>query len=153
VSQTVVDSKRWIIVALLLIVLAALAACTRGESEESAAGGEEPAKIEPVEGTDLSRITLTTKAAERIDVQTTVVRSGEGAETAMTVMPYSALVYDTEGRAWAYTSSDPLTFVRAPLTVERIEGDEVFLREGPPAGTPVVTVGAAELYGTELGVE
>jgi hypothetical protein len=152
VSQTVVDSKRWIIVALLLIVLP-LAACTRGESEKSAAGGEEPAKIEPVEGTDLSRITLTTKAAERIDVQTTVVRSGEGVETAMTVMPYSALVYDTEGRAWAYTSSDPLTFVRAPLTVERIEGDEVFLREGPPAGTAVVTVGAAELYGTELGVE
>lgn len=151
-SQTVVDSKRWIIVALLLIVLP-LAACTRGESEESAASGEEPAKIEPVEGTDLSRITLTTKAAERIDVQTTVVRSEEGAETAMTVMPYSALVYDTEGRAWAYTSSDPLTFVRAPLTVERIEGDEVFLREGPPAGTAVVTVGAAELYGTELGVE
>ncbi len=151
-SQTVVDSKRWIIVALLLIVLP-LAACTRGESEESAAGGEEPAKIEPVEGTDLSRITLTTKAAERIDVQTTVVRSEEGAETTMTVMPYSALVYDTEGRAWAYTSSDPLTFVRAPLTVERIEGDDVFLREGPPAGTAVVTVGAAELYGTELGVE
>ena len=151
-SQTVVDSKRWIIVALLLIVLP-LAACSRGESEESRAGGEEPAKIEPVEGTDLSRITLTTKAAERIGVQTAVVRSEEGAETPMTVMPYSALVYDTEGRAWAYTSSDPLTFVRAPLTVERIEGDEVFLREGPPAGTAVVTVGAAELYGTELGVE
>jgi hypothetical protein len=152
VSQTLVDSKRWIIVALLLIVLP-LAACTRGESEESAAGGEEPAMIEPVEGTDLSRITLTSKAAERIGVQTAVVRSEEDAEISMTVMPYSALVYDTEGRAWAYTSSDPLTFVRAPLTVERIEGDEVFLHEGPPAGTAVVTVGAAELYGTELGVE
>jgi hypothetical protein len=151
VNQSAVDSKRWII-ALLLIVLP-FAGCTRGESEESAAGGEEPAKIEPVEGTDLSRIILTSKAAERIGVQTAAVRSEEGAEPPMTIMPYSALVYDTEGRTWAYTSSDPLTFVRAALTVERIEGDEVFFREGPPVGTAVVTVGAAELYGTELGVE
>lgn len=151
-SQPAVDSKRWIIVALLLIVLP-FAGCTRGESEERAAGGTEPAKIEPVEGTGLSRITLTSKAAERIGVQTAVVRSEDGAGPPMSVMPYSALVYDTEGRAWAYTSSEALTFVRAPLTVERIEGDEVFLREGPPAGTAVVTVGAAELYGTELGVE
>jgi hypothetical protein len=68
-------------------------------------------------------------------------------------MPYSALVYDTNGRAWAYTSPEQLTFVRSRLTIERIEEQNVFLLDGPPPGTRVVTVGAAELYGTELGIE
>jgi hypothetical protein len=143
--------KSWFIVALLLVVLP-LGACNRAQ-EESAAGGEEPATVEPVAGTDLSRIVLTARAAERIGIETAIVRSGQGARTGLTVMPYSALLYDTEGRAWAYTSTDELTFVRAPLAVERIEADEILLREGPPPGTPVVTVGAAELYGAELGVE
>ena len=38
------------------------------------------------------------------------------------------------------------------VVVEAIEGKNVYLKEGPPAGTMVVTVGAAELYGAEKGV-
>jgi hypothetical protein len=43
-----------------------------------------------------------------------------------------------------------LTFVRHALEVEAIEGNEAILSEGPPAGTLVVTVGTAELYGAEF---
>jgi hypothetical protein len=143
--------NRWVIVVLIVALLPS-AAC-RGTSEEAGAEGNEPARVEPVEGTDVSRVILTAKAAERLGIRTATVRNGEGSQAELTVMPYSALVYDTNGRAWAYTSPEQLTFVRSRLTIERIEEQNVFLLDGPPPGTRVVTVGAAELYGTELGIE
>jgi hypothetical protein len=38
------------------------------------------------------------------------------------------------------------------VDVDRIQGTRAFLSRGPAAGTRVVTVGAAEVYGTELDV-
>jgi hypothetical protein len=143
--------NRWVIVVLIVALLPS-AAC-RGTSEEAGAEGNEPARVEPVEGTDVSRVILTARAAERLGIRTATVQNGEGRQAELTVMPYSALVYDTNGRAWAYTSPEQLTFVRSRLTIERIEEQNVFLLDGPPPGTRVVTVGAAELYGTELGIE
>jgi hypothetical protein len=142
--------NRWVILALIVALLP-LAAC--GGTSDEAAEGDEPAKVEPVEGTDVSRVILTAKAAERLGIRTATVQNGEGRHAELTVMPYSALVYDTNGRAWAYTSPEQLTFVRSRLTIERIEEQNIFLLDGPPPGTSVVTVGAAELYGTELGIE
>jgi hypothetical protein len=143
--------NRWVIVVLIVALLPS-AACGR-TSDEAAAEGDEPAKVEPVEGTDVSRVILTARAVERLGIRTATVQNGEGRQAELTVMPYSALVYDTNGRAWAYTSPEQLTFVRSRLTIERIEEQNVFLLDGPPPGTRVVTVGAAELYGTELGIE
>jgi hypothetical protein len=143
--------NRWVIVVLIVALLPS-AAC-RGTSEEAGAEGNEPARVEPVEGTDVSRVILTARAVERLGIRTATVQNGEGRQAELTVMPYSALVYDTNGRAWAYTSPEQLTFVRSRLTIERIEEQNVFLLDGPPPGTSVVTVGAAELYGTELGIE
>jgi hypothetical protein len=143
--------NRWVIVVLIVALLPS-AAC-RGTSEEAGAEGTEPARVEPVEGTDVSRVILTARAVERLGIRTATVQNGEGRQAELTVMPYSALVYDTNGRAWAYTSPEQLTFVRSRLTIERIEEQNVFLLDGPPPGTRVVTVGAAELYGTELGIE
>jgi hypothetical protein len=37
--------------------------------------------------------------------------------------------------------------------VDRITGDKVQLRTGPAAGTDVVTMGAAELFGAEFGTK
>jgi hypothetical protein len=45
-----------------------------------------------------------------------------------------------------------LTFLRAHVVVDRIEGDLVMLSGGLAPGTEVVTVGAAEVYGAELGI-
>jgi hypothetical protein len=43
-------------------------------------------------------------------------------------------------------------FVRAPIEVTDIRGDQALLSSGPPVGAAVVTVGGSELYGTEFGV-
>ena len=39
-----------------------------------------------------------------------------------------------------------------PVTVEDVNGDIAHLSSGPATGTPVVTVGVAELFGTENGI-
>jgi hypothetical protein len=140
-------AERWVVLVLILAALAA-SAC-QDTSEEAAASKNEPAKVEPVAGTDLNRIILTAEAAERLDIQTVPVRTVEGE----TVVPYSAVVYEPDGETWTYTRPEALTFVRHSITIDRIAGDEAFLSAGPEPGTEVVTVGVAELYGTELGVE
>jgi hypothetical protein len=140
-------AERWVVLVLILAALT-VSAC-QDTSEEAAASKNEPAKVEPVEGTDLNRIILTAEAAKRLDIQTALVRDAEG----KTVIPYSAVVYEPDGETWTYTSLEPLTFVRHSITIDRIAGDQAFLSDGPQPGTSVVTVGAAELYGTELGVE
>ena len=53
---------------------------------------------------------------------------------------------------WTFASPAPLTFVRERIGVDYVRGDLAVLFSGPPAGTRVVTVGAAELLGAELGV-
>jgi hypothetical protein len=141
-------SNLWIAV-LLIIAALPLAAC--GGTEE-AADGTAAATIEPVEGTDLSRITLTEDAANRLDIQTAPVEAaGEGAQQ-RTVIPYSAVFYESNGDTWAYTSPEDLTFVRESIVIDSIDGDLAVLSSGPPAGTMVATVGVAELFGTESGV-
>jgi hypothetical protein len=138
------------IAALLLLAVLPLAGCQGGED---AAAADEPVKVEPVEGSDdLSLITLTAAAAKRIDLQTAVVRTeGEGA-LERTIVPYSAIVYETNGETWVYTSPEDLSFVREQIVVDEIEGDRAVLSEGPAAGTEVVTVGVAELFGAEHGI-
>jgi hypothetical protein len=76
--------------------------------------------------------------------------TGEG--TPRSAVPYTALIYDLKGDTWVYTSTAELTFVRAPVKVDFIDGDLAILAEGPSAGIEVVSTGAAELYGTEFGV-
>jgi hypothetical protein len=73
-----------------------------------------------------------------------------GAAEKQKVVPYGAVLYDGKGVAWVYANPKPLTFERQRIAVERIVGDLAVLAGGPPAGTPVVTVGAALLYGTEV---
>ena len=143
-------SRRWISMALVASVLPFAAACT--EHESHAAHAEHPAQVEKIEGSELSRVTLTEKAAERIDAKTTSVREQDVDGTTRKVVPYSSLIYDAKGRAWIYTSPQPRTFVRQQVEVDRVDGDSVFLVEGPAAGTEVASVGVAELYGTETGV-
>ncbi len=67
-------------------------------------------------------------------------------------VPYSAVLYDSNGNTWVYTNPEPLVFVRHPISIDYIKGDLAVLSEGLPAATAVVTVGVAELYGTEFEV-
>lgn len=151
-NRSIVRRSTLWLAAVLVVAVLPLTAC-QGADEDAGASAEEPAKVEPLEGNDdLSLITLTAEAAERLDVQTTAVRvEGEGARQ-RTVIPYSAVLYEPDGKTWTYTSPESLTFVRAPITVETIDGDRAVLSEGPPRGTMVVTVGVAELFGAENGI-
>jgi hypothetical protein len=103
-----------------------------------------PSKLEPIEGSELQRVILTEKAAERIGIET-VLASG-------TSVPYAAVIYDIEGNTWIYTNPEPLTFVREPIVIEQIEGDTAILAQALGSEMNVVTVGVSELYGTETGV-
>ena len=143
--------RRWI-VAVLIVTGLTLPACTSTSTEEPS--GADPASVEPIEGSDVSRVILSSDAARRLDVQTAPVgelRGRHGARPRL-VMPYDAVLYDPSGHTWAYTSTEPLAFVRAPITVDRIEGSDAILSAGPPPGTEVVIVGASELLGVEYEV-
>ncbi|GAP60233.1 hypothetical protein AHiyo1_37130 [Arthrobacter sp. Hiyo1] len=41
-------------------------------------------------------------------------------------------------------------YVRQSVSIERIAGEAALLKEGPPIGTVVVTLGAEELFGEEF---
>jgi hypothetical protein len=136
-----------------LVLIAAgvsLSACGEASTgyDYETASHHEPAKLEPIKGTDVQRVIFDAVAAKRVGLQTAPIRqNGEGK-----IMPYAALIYDAEGNTYAYTAPEPLTFVRKEIEIDRVDGDSVVLSDGPPAGTEVVTVGAAEVYGTEFEV-
>jgi hypothetical protein len=130
----------------LALAAVPLSACKEVEEESSA--GYEPSKLESVEGTDVKQVTLTAEGAKRAGLKTAqVTRVGPHK-----VVPYTALIYDAEGKTYVYTSPKPLSYVRQEVKVDRIEGDRAFLSAGPPTGSAVVTVGAFEAYGTELEI-
>jgi hypothetical protein len=134
---------RLAVVGLVLIAaVLALSACGTPAEEE---GGEEAATVEPIKGTDANKVTLTKEAAETLGIKTTAVKSKGGHE----VVPDGALVYAADGHTFTYSSPEPNTFVRAAITVDRIDGRTVILKKGPRSGTNVVTVGSQELFGLE----
>ena len=130
----------------------ALAGCTTASIDLPAIEIEPPSHVEPIEGSELSRVTLSERAAQRLGIETAEVSSEEIEGTPRQVIPYGAVIYDTKGATWAYTSPEPLTFVRQSITINAIDGDRAVLSEGPDDGTVVVSVGAPELYGTEYKV-
>jgi RND family efflux transporter MFP subunit len=67
------------------------------------------------------------------------------------VVPWSAVVFDVDGGSWVYGAPGQHRYVRRRVAVGHVAGDLAVLTRGPAAGTAVVTVGAAELFGTEFG--
>jgi hypothetical protein len=142
---------RWLLATMCVATMLVSACGTAGQPAQIASDSKEaPSRLEPIDGSDLSRVVLTDLAAKRLDIQTQPVSTEDVDGAQPTVIPYAAVIYDLEGHAWVYTSPAPLTFIRANIDVDSIEGDTAVLSSGPPAGTPVVTVGGAELYGAEF---
>lgn len=143
--------NQWVYVVLIMAGFQ-LSACSEPESKTVKI---EPAHVEDIEGSELKRVTLSTKAMERLDIKTDQVSENltkSSPKTIRKVVPYGALIYDPHGGAWVYTSPKPETFVRQSIDVDYIEGDMVVLNDGPPVGTIIATVGVSELYGTETGM-
>jgi hypothetical protein len=137
---------------VLIACVVSLSACGGEAStgyDYELASHHEPAKLEPIKGTDVQRVIFDAEAAERVGLKTAPIRQERRKE----IMPYAALIYDAEGDTYAYTAPEPLTYVRQEINIDHFEGDSVVLSDGPPAGTKVVTVGVDEVYGTEFEVE
>lgn len=143
--------RGWLAAGLVAVVLAA---CSQEHSENGAKGDDDdPAKVVKVEGTDVKSVILTARAADRLGIKTEPVREpSTPGSTPIKAVPLAALFYDKSGDVWVYTTTAPRTYLRQRVKVARIEGDMAILESGPGAGTAVVSVGAAELAGSEFGV-
>jgi len=84
---------------------------------------------------------------ERVNVRLT----GKGSESAL-VVPHGALLNDIHGGTWVYVRTAEHVYARRRVEVQDVVNNLVLLSRGPEVNTPVVTTGAAELYGVEFGV-
>lgn len=143
------SSKHVAVAGLLAASALALAACGTAPAPEP----RSPATVVPVRGSEIPRLELAPSAVQRLGIQTQpVTAAAPGTAGATEVIPYPAVVYDTDGSSWTYVAIGAGTYVRRPITVTAIRGDAALLSAGPPVGARVVTVGTAELLGTEYDI-
>ncbi len=141
--------NRWMAVVPILACGVTLGAC---QTATVKATETKPAHVEQIAGTELHKVTLTARAAERLDIKTDLVQDMMMGGAKRKVVPYAAVLYDARGETWVYTNPEALVFIRHAIHVDYISGDRAVLSQGPPAGTAVVTVGAAELFGAEFEI-
>jgi multidrug resistance efflux pump len=67
------------------------------------------------------------------------------------VVRWSSVVIDIEGGTWVYENPGPHRFARHRVQLRRVMGNVAVLASGPAVGANIVTEGAAELFGTEVG--
>jgi hypothetical protein len=133
----------------LLAVAAALAVAVTGCGTSHHSSIPPAARLEHAPGGRATRIVVSASGAQRIGLRTR--RAGRAAGPTVAI-PYSAVIYDPSGRTYAFVAVAPLTFTEVRVKVDRIDGSTAYLREGPHAGSQVVSTGAAELYGVQTGV-
>lgn len=145
------NNKKRSMTAVLILAGLPFVACKRDNELHHKV---EPAHVVHIDGTELSHLTLTPKAMERLDIQTAFVQEAQVSRSSSPrkVVPYAAVLYDASGRTWVYTRPEPQGFLRHQIVVDYIEGNTAVLSDGPPVGTEIVTVGGAELFGTEFEV-
>ncbi|MFN2488967.1 MAG: hypothetical protein ABR529_04375 [Actinomycetota bacterium] len=129
----------------LLVCGFALPACSEVESNVRETY---PYKSEPIKGSDINRVTMADETADLIPVETTSVRR----DGKRKVVPHGALIYNPDGDTFVYGKPKPKTYIRVPVEVVDVEGDRAVLSAGPPVGTTIVTLGAAELLATEYEI-
>ena len=139
---------------LTLVMLAAFTACLAAPcasalAAETAVKKILPARVEATNDAKIMKVTLTPKAAERLGVLIDEVRADPSGRR---IVPYASVLYDLTGKTWVYISADPLTFVRGAVVIDTIKGDNVYLTDGPPAGTKVLAAGVPQVFGTEVKV-
>jgi multidrug efflux pump subunit AcrA (membrane-fusion protein) len=67
------------------------------------------------------------------------------------LVPWSAVVFDVYGGAWVYENTGPQAYARRRVQVRHVVDGQAVLASGPAAGTKVLTEGAAEVFGFEMG--
>jgi hypothetical protein len=146
--------QRWILTVVAIGCLP-LASCRKmeAETEEAEQSAATVVHQEDKNPDQPTIITLTEDARKRIDIQTAPVQQADVNGTMQTVLPFAAIFYSPDGETWTYINSQPLTYVRQRIKVDRIVNDNVIMANGPAPGTQVVTIGASLLYGSETDFE
>jgi RND family efflux transporter MFP subunit len=82
--------------------------------------------------------------------RTTVkIRLPEAAEQLL--VPWSSVMHDIHGGTWVFEKTADHTYASRRVQVRHVQDDLAVLASGPRAGANIVTAGAVELWGTELG--
>lgn len=136
-------------VSMVAVSIACLAGSCGSTLAAELAAKSKPAQVEATDDAKIKKVTLTPKAAERLGILIDEVRVDPSGRR---IIPYASVLYDLTGKTWVYISADPLTFVRGAVVIDTIKGDNVYLSDGPPAGTKVLAVGVPQVFGTEVKV-
>lgn len=132
--------------AAALALLPAFAAAQPDDSETSAAGIRNRAPgFEAVPGGPGKRIILKPEMVRKLGVETAPLREGE-----RRAVPCGAIFYDAKGDAWIFVSRKAGVFAGQRVQVAEVADGLALLSDAPPAGTPVVTAGAAALNGAGM---
>jgi len=134
---------------LLAAALVALSVAGCSHSPATAQQSPPQARMEQIGHSGGPSVVLTPTGAARIGVRTTPVAAAAGG---MTVIPYSALLYEPDGTTAVYLNTGRLIYTRSFVSVGYIAGDQVYVSSGLAPGMRVVTVGAEELLGVQNGV-
>jgi hypothetical protein len=150
--------NHWVAAGLVVVGLS-LTACGTTEAQYGEVSQDGPAQVQPVNGTDINRVTLSPEAGRKLGVRTAAVQGAvmpavedAGAAAPETTVPVDAVIYDKDGNTWVYVVKGPRAYERQAVTIDRVDGGTAVLKSGPAPGTQVVVVGAQELLGAELGV-
>jgi hypothetical protein len=131
-----------------LVVIAAglgLAAC---EEVPSNLRENQPYTVEGPEDAKIKRVKMEDATAALLPVETVTVRRVGKRK----VVPHSAVIYNPDGGAFVYTKPKAETYIREPIEIVRVDGDDAVLSDGPRSGTTIVTTGSAELLATEYEI-
>ena len=72
-------------------------------------------------------------------------------DTESLLVPFSAILYDIHGGTWVYARTAPQVYARQRVELHHVADSLAVLTRGPAPEVEVVSVGAAEIFGTEFG--
>lgn len=137
--------------ASLLCALALTACLNKPAANHETHHAEAPSKTEKimVDGAEVTQLTLTEKARERLGIASQLPRPLDASHFELAT---SSLLYDSKGSGWVYVETQANSFIRISVEVIDARGATLTAKSRLNPALPVVVTGAAELYGAELGV-
>jgi hypothetical protein len=108
----------------------------------------QPYTVEGPEDAAIKTVKMEDATAALLPVELATVRKDGGRK----VVPHNAVIYNPDGGSFVYTKPQAETYIRAPIKIVRVDGDDATLSKGPPSGTKIVTTGSAELLATEYEI-
>jgi hypothetical protein len=130
---------------VVIAVALGLAAC---DEVPSNLRENQPYTVEGPEDAKIKRVKMEDATAALLPVETVTVRRAGKRK----VVPHNAVIYNPDGGAFVYTKPKAETYIREPIEIVRVDGDDAVLSDGPRSGTTIVTTGSAELLATEYEI-